>query len=457
MGCNLNVRFTFWFTFAIYSGLKPDVSHNVGLYYLMFTEYRSIFDKIYFVNRYNLNVMKIFRFLAVALVAMLGFNSCEKSGSGDNEHAADLVGTWTCLTADMAEALVIAADGTVLSTGIEDGEYWENVAGTIKVENSHIEMMFEDDANFEGHFDIIPGAAFSIYADDGERYTFKYCPEDLAEEIVGMWVSTGNTSGSAEDMRIQTFKNDGKSIYTGFSPLVNDFILNDESTYKVIGDLCFQQMSSANLATRLTYSPKGTSMGDIMTFRNTDIINTSWLRINQGLDLADKKYDYSNLYLSNVKGQDKEISFMGYTLNFATMDGSKLDMMLKSTLFNVEFPDANTIKYSYHYGEQKNVTEVPIVVEGNKLTVKMSEMGSALKDVVYYAFQDVDSCQMHLYMHRDAVVDFYTNMQAFLDTWLNNEDVINDAEAVKAIYQSFDEAVETINLSIIFHASSRAL
>jgi hypothetical protein len=144
---------------------------------------------------------------------------------------------------------------------------------------------------------------------------------------------------------------------------------------------------------------------------------------------------------------------MGYTLNFSTMDGSKLDKMLKSTLFNVEFPDANTIRYSYQHGEQNNVVDVPIVVEGNKLTVKMSTKGSALKVVVYYAFQDVDACQLHLYMHRNTVVDFYTNMQALLDTWTKNEDVINNAAAVNAIYKSFDEAIESINLSIVLKAA----
>jgi hypothetical protein len=150
-----------------------------------------------------------------------------------------------------------------------------------------------------------------------------------------------------------------------------------------------------------------------------------------------------------MKGEDKEFDIMGYTLNFATMDGSKLDKMLKSTLFQVAFPNANTIKYSYQFGEQKNEVTIPIEVEGNKLTLKMSNLGAALKDITFYAFQDADNTQMHLYMHRNTVVDFYTNMQALLDTWANDKDVINDAEAVKAIYNSFDKAIESINMSII--------
>ena len=43
-----------------------------------------------------------------------------------------LVGTWTCLQDDYAEALVINADGSVVSTGVEKGEYWDGVKGNIK-------------------------------------------------------------------------------------------------------------------------------------------------------------------------------------------------------------------------------------------------------------------------------------------------------------------------------------
>lgn len=398
--------------------------------------------------------MKNIRILAIALVAMIGLNSCETNIGGDNQHStADLAGTWTCLADGFAEALVIASDGSVLSTGVEDGEYWENVAGTIKVANSHIEMTFEDDDNFEGHFDIIAGAAFSIYTDEGERYTYKYCTEDLADEIVGMWVSTGNTSGSPENIRIQTFKDDGKAIFTGFKAFEKGYFLNDEFSYNVIGDLSFVHPSNGSFASRLTYAPKGTAYGDIMTFSNSDIKNDSWLRINQGLDVTGKAYDYSNLYVSNVKGLDKEIAFMGYTMNFSKMDGSQLDMMLKTLLFNIKFDGALTLKYSYALGGSTEEFSVPISIEGNKLTVRMSEKGSALHDVELYAFQDVDACQMHIYMHRDTVVDFYTNMQAFLLSWQNDRDMINDADAVEEIYKSIDEAIETINLSIIMKAA----
>ena len=396
--------------------------------------------------------MKKFRILIVALVALLGLNSCEQAAVGDNTHAADLVGTWTCLTADFAEALVISADGTVVSTGVANGEYWENVAGTIKAENSHVELTFADGDNFEGHFDIIPGAAFSITNLAGEQLTYKYCTEDLSEEIIGMWVSTQEQNVNPEDVLIQTFKDDGKSIYTGFGEIDGDFVLNKETPYSVIGDLCFQEINGSYIAWRLTYSQNGTSLGDILSFTDRGYTST-WLRINQGLDVTGKEYDYSNLYVSNVKGLDKEIAFMGYTMNFAKMDGSQLDMMLKTLLFNIKFDGALTLKYTYALGGSTEEFSVPISIEGNKLTVRMSEQGSALHDVELYAFQDSDACQMHIYMHRNAVVDFYTNMQAFLLSWQNDRDVKNDADAVEEIYKSIDEAIETINLSIIMKAA----
>ena len=103
--------------------------------------------------------MKIFKFLAIALVAMLGFTACDKDCDHefiDYDHSADIVGTWTCLQANFAEALVIKADGSALSTGYDGEEYWENMAGNIVVKNGMVTLTFEDGDNFEGHFDIIP-------------------------------------------------------------------------------------------------------------------------------------------------------------------------------------------------------------------------------------------------------------------------------------------------------------
>ena len=88
----------------------------------------------------------------------------------------------------------------------------------------------------------------------------------------------------------------------------------------------------------------------------------SFLHVKQSLDLAGKAYDYNNTYVSNVKGLDEDMTMMGYTFNIGKMEGKNLDKMLKTLLFAVEFPNANTLKYQYHYNGQNFVFEAPIVV-----------------------------------------------------------------------------------------------
>lgn len=407
--------------------------------------------------------MNKLNFLMIALAAILGFSSCDKHDCNDYEHSADLTGTWTYIGPGYAEALVISADGSVVSTGVEGNEYWEDVNGTIVVKDGKVTMTFEDDDNFEGHFDIIPGVAFSIYTEEGERFIYQYCKEDLSDEIVGMWVCNGGPSDVTGDMAIQTYKNNGKVIVTTSNYHASGSpIINKEDNYTIIGDLLIFNISEENMsvpqyvATRLLYTANGTSLGDIMTQKmyiateNGSVETTSsWLRVNQILNLTGKKYEYSNLYVTNVKGLDREIDFLGFKFNFAKMDGGRLDKMLKTLLFTFEFPDANTIKYSCHYNNLEPASvSAPIAVDGNKMTIKMSETYPAVKDVDFYAFQDVDGCQMHIYMPSYSVVNFFANMQITMMSQMQKLD-LTDAAAVKAVYDSIDEAVETINISIV--------
>ena len=43
------------------------------------------------------------------------------------------------------------------------------------------------------------------------------------------------------DMLVQTYQNDGYTIKTGWSDGANDFIVNNTTNYKVVGDLMFKQ------------------------------------------------------------------------------------------------------------------------------------------------------------------------------------------------------------------------
>lgn len=401
--------------------------------------------------------MKNFKILFVALVAMIGFNSCSEDCDHDFievDYSKDIVGTWTIIEPDHSAAYVFNADGTVSTTGVDGEGYWEDVNGTYSVVNNKITMAFESGHNIEGSFDLIPGQTFS-FVDKTGRHTYSYCKEDLADEVVGMWVSTGANVDGAENVAIQTYQNDGKAYFTGgFAPEENGYETKAESTYKVIGNLMIQKMPAgatvAYITRRLTYVPNGTTYGDILICESSILgTTTSWLRVKQSLDLAGQNYNYIKTFVSNVKGEDKDIDFMGYTFNFAKMDGSGLDKMLKSLLFAVEFPDANTLGYSYQMNGNKETYNSPIVVEGNKMTIKMSAKVPTLKDVVLYAFQDADCSQMHFYMHKTAFVSFYTNMQAMLMAATNEQFDITNAEAVNAIYDNINNAVETINVSLV--------
>ena len=410
---------------------------------------------------------KIFNFMMIALVAMVGFASCSEdcdhNFAGDN-HSADLVGTWTCLQEGFAEALVIKADGSMVATGVAGDKFWENVNGNITVKDGKATLDFEDDVTIEGHFDIIPGIAFSIKQENGERVTFNYCKEDLSDEIVGMWVNTLSSSPNADvenkiegnDMAIQTYQNDGKAYFTGYLFDVDQFITTGESTYEVVGDLLFQKLPTGLcLAMRLGYSPNGTALGDIMTLKqyiamdnNVTETTTSWLRIKRNLSLAGKAYDYSATYISNVKGEDKDVPFLNTSFNFAKMNGSIIDKFLKSTLFSVEFPDANTIKYSFLVGSQNTSMTAPIEVEGNKMTIKMSESYPVLQDIEVYTFQDQDNTQMHLYMPTASFEKFFANTSVFVMLGSGQLD-INDTEAIAGVYQTVADAIESINLTIV--------
>ncbi|MEE0690135.1 MAG: hypothetical protein UCJ13_04795, partial [Bacteroidaceae bacterium] len=59
--------------------------------------------------------------MAVALVAMLGFNSCSEDCDHEfieHDFTQELVGTWTFLNGELAEAMVIKADGSFTTTGV---------------------------------------------------------------------------------------------------------------------------------------------------------------------------------------------------------------------------------------------------------------------------------------------------------------------------------------------------
>ena len=413
--------------------------------------------------------MKFFKLMMLALVAMVGLNSCSDDCNHDfieHDFTQDIVGTWTFLNGEQAEAMVIKADGSFTTTGLMKGGYLYEEKGTIKVVNNKVTLAFDGDKEtFEGRLEFVAGKSLSLvmFDDNNVRLTYDYCANDLADELVGMWVCNDSKVDAQNDMMIQTFEANGKTYLTGIFPGGDNpgFVLNDEADYKVVGDLMFLAVPADKvgsdqpkyIAEKLIYSPVASTLGDVMIFTNysrdnSELMSETWFRVKQNLSLASKAYDYSATYLTNAKGEDKDIPFLNTSFNFAKMNGSIIDKFLKSTLFSVEFPDANTIKYSFLVGSQNTSMTAPIEVEGNKMTIKMSESYPVLQDIEVYTFQDQDNTQMHLYMPTASFEKFFANTSVFV--MLGNGQLdINETEAVAGVYQTVADAIESINLTIV--------
>ena len=412
--------------------------------------------------------MKIFKMSIVAIMAMVGLNSCSQNQDHDYikvDHSKDIVGMWTCLDEDLAQAFVFNADGTVLTTGVKDGEYWEDVEATWRVVNNKLILCYDKNVA-EFLFEMIPGKLLSIVeVESGERNTFEYCANDLSDEVVGMWVCNEGSSAVDTGIAIQTFSDGGEvSLTTGASVTTNMPVVNKMAEYKVIGDLMIRIIPKEGVAlgvnpylvTRLIYAPKGTVLGDMMYMTEyasvggeLKSITSPWLRIKQYLDLDNRHYGYRSIYVTNVKGADVEFEFGGQTLNFSTLDGSIMDKFMKNILFTVSFPAANTISYNCYYNGHSVSVHAPIKVEGNKITIKMSENNPVYRDIEMYAFQDAENTQMHMYMPTSSFEKFIANISVVMMARNGSID-INDEAAVTDLYSKIESAIETINVSFVF-------
>lgn len=409
--------------------------------------------------------MKIFKILFVALVAMIGFNSCSDDCDHDfieHDYTQELVGTWSVVGSDYVEAVVIKDDRTMHFTCVDGTELSEYTA-RYEVANNRMKLVWADGTIEEGRLDVVRGASFSVIFNDetGEGYYYARCPENLSDKMVGSWLyQTDETS------EIHSYYADGTSDCRAYYyHLDEQFETLVTGTYQVIGNILFETVTygegmELSFGSRISYVPGGSPFGDVLksetfTMEGDELIESveSVVRVNPSLDLAGMKYDYKETQVTNVKGEDQEVSFMGFTINFAQMDGSELDKLLRTLLFNIEFPDAETLRYTYHQNNGKETFDAPIEVEDNKITVKMSAKAPTLKDVTFYAFQNVDGNRMHLCMDKVAFVNFHANMQAMLMEATDEQFDIADAEAVNAIYNHIDNAVESIKVSFVMTAS----
>ena len=200
--------------------------------------------------------MKIFKLMVVALVAMLGFTACDKDCDHnfiEHDHSEALVGTWTYIAeGGLAEAMVINPNGSFTTTGIMKGGYLYEEKGNIKVVNNKVSLVFEGDTDvIEGRLELVAGKSLSIVINEEYdiRLTYVYCANDLSDEILGMWVSELQApTENGEAMIVHTFMDNGKATFTGFGTFVDEYLVNEETTYKVIGDLLFFALPQDKIA-----------------------------------------------------------------------------------------------------------------------------------------------------------------------------------------------------------------
>ena len=413
--------------------------------------------------------MKIFKLMMLALVAMVGLNSCSDDCNHDfieHDFTQDIVGTWTFLNGEQAEAMVIKADGSFTTTGVMKGGSLYEEKGTIKVVNNKVTLAFDGDKEtFEGRLEFVAGKSLSLvmFDDNDVRLTYDYCENDLADEIVGTWVCT-QTGSLEQPTIIQTYKNDGKAYFTGFLVDINQYVSNAESTYKVIGNLLLQVIPDGMgedaikyVVRRLEYDPNGNSLGDLLTVTGAEVIDgkamtysTDFLRVKQNLNLTNKLYAYRSAYITNAKGADEEFSMLGHTFNMANIKASDFDVIFGSELYCVGL-NANSIKHKFRPNGQDVEVETPITVEGNKVTLDMSAINPACRKVEMYMFQDADDSQLHIYMPTSSFVNYFANL-GIPELITEGKLDPTDAAAVAKVYADMEARVESINVSFVFKA-----
>ena len=417
--------------------------------------------------------MKIFKFMTLALVAMLGFSSCSEDCDHEfieYDYNEALVGTWTILEEGQAEAMVINPDGSFEVTGVMKGGSLYESKGTIKVVNNKVSLVFEgDDEVTEGRLELVSGKSLSIVINDeyDVRLTYNYCKNDISDEIVGMWVCHNGLPGAENDMAIISYSEDGKMTMTAQA---SDFIAGDfvkkESEYKVIGDLVFKMLPVEDvpegitpyIVSRMIYTPNGTTLGDILT-ENQYVysanglveLTSSWLRVKESLNLTGKVYDYSASYVTNAKGIDEDFNITGCTFNMANIKAGDFDMMFRSVLFCVEFPNATTMKQYFRPNGIDGGFETPITVEGNKVTLDLSAGNPAFRKVDMYMYQDADDSQLHIYMPTSSFINYFANLE--ITTMLIEGKIdTTDTAAVEKVFADMDARIESINVSFVFKA-----
>ena len=236
-----------------------------------------------------------------------------------------------------------------------------------------------------------------------------------------------------------------------------------ESNYVVVGNLLFTQLLAANVegqplytASCMTYTPGATSAGDVMTHKmytpSANGLNESvmsFLRVKQYLNLTGT-YDYSSAYVTNAKGKDEDFSMLGHTFNMANIEGGNFDMLFRLELFCVDLK-ANSLVQRFRADGRDIEIEIPITVDGNKVTLDLSTQNPAYRKVDMYMFQDKDNKQLHMYMHTNDFINYFANMELY-NLLASGEITPDNTAAIEKVYTDMEARIESINVSFVFKA-----
>ena len=106
--------------------------------------------------------------LALAVVGATLFTACNKDQNCGHDfieydYSKNLVGTWTYVEGELAEAMQIKEDGSFEVTGIMKGGSLYEEKGTISVVNNKVSLVFEGDKDvIEGRLELVQGKSMSI-------------------------------------------------------------------------------------------------------------------------------------------------------------------------------------------------------------------------------------------------------------------------------------------------------
>jgi hypothetical protein len=142
---------------------------------------------------------------------------------------------------------------------------------------------------------------------------------------------------------------------------------------------------------------------------------------------------------------------MGNTFNIAKIKAYDFDKMFSADLFCVEL-NANSFKYKLRLDNgQDTGFDTPMTVDGNKVTLDMSAINPALRKVEMRMFQDANDTQVHVYMHTEAFINYFANMEVYT---LIMEGKINpaDSTAIAKVFADMEARVESINVSFVMKA-----